>query len=229
MSRYGLQIGNLPPITGDRRIIRLLTMGDTAPVSATRHKFRFHCGHFDFCVYFRPIHGYVPTASQVVHNVGNGVFDAYFVGSACRVYVYERKSSQKNGGYGLQLFNAHGSIALDSNDEPMNPLPNLYIPPLGRGGMVQICGADRVAQTAVNMHGNRIAMALNIYTGAYTVFRDAIYFTENGLFYVFGLGEQSYPNVANAPVDFSTPNHYSGLSNQKPTSVGLVNTAHHQF
>ena len=79
MPEYGLKIGNLPRITGDRRIMRLLTMGDTQAVSGSRHKFRLHCQHADFCVYFRPLHQGVATASQIIHAVGGGVYDAYLL------------------------------------------------------------------------------------------------------------------------------------------------------
>lgn len=232
MPEYGLKIGNLPRIMGDRRIMRLLTMGDTQAVSGSRHKFRLHCQHADFCVYFRPLHQGVATASQIIHAVGGGVYDAYFIGSPCRVYVYERKHTRAaSGKYGIQLFNKSGSVAFDNLDEPMMPLPNLYIPPLGQGGKVLLFDAATTPHRAVNMHGNRLAMSLDFWRDEYRIYRDAILLENAALFYVFGYGTNNYAarNGDGIPLNWTSANRFGGLSNQKPTSIGVCNTFEHGF
>lgn len=231
MAEYGLKIGNLPKITANRKIMRLLTLGETHNVSPNRQKFRFTCHHADFCVYFRPMQQGVPTASQVVHALGGGVYDAYFVGSPCRVYVYERKSGNGTGRYGLRLFNAAGGVAFDNSDEPMCPLPNMYIPPLEQWGKVLLFDAATAQHRAINMHGIRSAMAIDFFRQTYTMYRDSVLLENNQLFYVFGFGANTYAarNYNDNLVDMRDPNRFGGLSNQKPTSVGVCNIQHHQF
>lgn len=231
MSRFGLKIAGLPPITGDRKIMRLLSLGDTQAVSGSRHRFRFFCNTRDFCVYFRPLTQGVPTASQVVHAAGGNAYDAYFVGSPCRVFVYERKSSDSSGRYGLRIKNAAGGVAFDNQDEPMKPLPNMFIPPLEQGGKVLLFDPSVVYQRAVNMHGNRCALAIDLWRQTYTMYRDSILLENNHLYYVFGYGTSTHParTYDDNPIDFKNRDRFGGLSNTKPTSIGVCDTTHHHF
>lgn len=229
--RYGVQIGNLPFISGTLKIMRLLALGTTRTISQHRHAFRFVCRHRDFCVYFRPLENGRPTASQLVHHVGGGQYDAYFVGSPCQVYVYERKSDSASGRYGLFLYNEGREVAFDHADEPMQPLPNLYIPPLGVDGSVRLFDAATTRKRAINMHCVRGALALNMWNKHYCIYRDSVMLDGGSLHYVYGKGANWRPFSGQGHnIPFDTNIHtqrWSLLSPRKPTSVGVVDTSHH--
>lgn len=226
---YGVQIGNLPTISGDRKIMRLLVLGQTRRLSDKRHAFSFQCNHRDFCVYFRPITYNVPTASQIVLHTGSGNYEAYFVGSPCDVYVYERKQSAANGRYGLFLYNDSQEVAFDHTDEPMRPLPDLFIPPLGVGGRVHLFDTKVAGARAINLHCVRGALVIDFRNRQYRIYRDAVILDDSGLHYVYGFGSVSRGfsgSGGNIPIDTSG-SRWSTLNPQKPTSVGVVDTSIH--
>lgn len=243
MSNYGLKIGNLPPITGGRKFMVLLSIGVSEQVGIRRFRYRFHCHHRDFCIYFRPNHLHQPIASQYIHDVGGGVYDAYFVGlGTCTVYVYERKQNRHDGLYGLRLFNQMGEIAFDQRDEPMNPLPNLFIPPILPNGGVKLYDQNLMWHRAFNMHMNRVCFFRPHHTnGIYWAVRDTIVMKDDGVYY--HLDYFSYyggivprnptiESIHNAPVNINghggkVGDRWSGLSYLKPTSVGVCDTSFH--
>lgn len=229
MSNYGVQIGNLPAITGNRKIMRLAALGQTRSAGGNRQVFRFRCSHRDFCVYFRPLSNGVPTASQIVHSVGADIYDAYFVGSACAVYVYERKSDSAGGQYGLFLYNDRREIAFDHGDEPMKPLPDMFIPPLGINGSVRLFDAADTRKRAVNMHCVRGAITLDMWNKNYCIYRDALLLDGGSLHYVYGQGTsfRHFSGRGDAIPYDTTSRRWNMLSPHKPTSVGVVDTSIH--
>ncbi len=232
MSDYGLFFGDGLELTGDRRVMRFLASGVTTQVNANLHRFEFRSERLDFAVYFQLLEAGKYSAQHVVHSVGNGVFHAYFVGSPCRVFVYEKKHGSGAGNYGVWLYNDNGNLALDSFDEPINPLTDLYIPPLGMGGKVFICNQAEADKTAFNMHCIRGRLAVNIWARQYCIWRDSMIRDVDGIWYVFGFDARwrdMQGDGSDVPANFypQTPSRFNWLENTYPTSLGRIDVGNY--
>lgn len=224
----GLKIDNLY-LRGDRRIMRLIASGHTTNRGGRIQSFYFSCSHLDFCVYFLPVEPNIPTAQHVIRNVGDGVYEAFFIGAQCRVAVYERKSGLSPGQYGIRFYNDSGNVAIDDGDTAMIPERDIFVPSLGNGGWVDLMQFD--ANRLINMHCNRFAGAVSMWEKSFFIYRDWVEWNSqyNVLQYKFGvvstLRQSDMSNTARTFYFDFKGNSANFTMNTRVTSVGVVNTS----
>lgn len=225
MTDFGIAFDALK-FGGSGRIMRFLAGGRTVQASAGLHRFRFSCQSLDFCVYFRPLELEKPTAQTIVHALDNGEYDAYFIGSACEVFIYERKpTGSKRGRYGITFYNDKGEASYDNFDSPMMALPTLSIPALPFNGRVKLCDSADLYSRAYNMHCNRVGVAVNFSRRVMNVYRDSIVLKSDGLYYGFGLTTAQYPIETNgAKWKWVQEVGKHAVGNNRVTSVGVILT-----
>lgn len=223
--KYGLRLNNVCVI-GGRRIMRLLTWGTTNHHRDGIHSFYFHCNHRDFAVYFLPMEEGVATCSHAIRDVGNGVYEAFFLGSSCRVFVYERKTARLNNRYGLIIRNENIEVAFEEGDIAMKAMNNIYIPGLRNNAYLDLF--PWTENRAVNMHCNRYAVNADIYAKSVYIYRDYVMRINGQLRYGFNLANVIGTNEINKDYFYINPRQIrpnTMIMNVYSTSVGVVDTS----
>ncbi len=220
MSSYGLQIDHLAVRKG-YKALNLITKGNSVKAGQlTSFSFTAPVGAKPV-IFIKPINTGQGTAPHVLHQLNSTHWTAYFVGYVT-AYVFTELAPSAKGGYGIEIYNDNGEVFFDSETIPAKPIKTVTVGSIAPDGRSNTITLPNPSQAAFNLHGNRMAFAVDMGTKQMHAWRDVVVRTSGGYYLESKkLLNRRWTSSDGSIFDFQKK--LGNISNQFPVSLSFIN------